>query len=251
MPINNSLVLLVGKSGSGKSASLRNLRDPQGVIYLNCEAGKELPFTFKDKKSQFRVMTVAAPKQVPQVFKEAEKVDKIHTIIVDTMTFLMDMYETQKVLTADDGRKAWGDYAQYWKKLMQQTVASSTKNVIFLAHTMDILNESEGVMETLVKVKGSLMNQGIEAYFCNVIACKKMPLTKLEAYKNDNLVITDEEAIVGFKYVYQTKLTKETVNERIRGPLGMWETSETFIDNDVQLVLDHLNEYYNGTEDQS
>jgi hypothetical protein len=51
--------------------------------------------------------------------------------------------------------------------------------------------------------------------------------------------------MLGFKYVYQTKLTKETVNERIRGSLGMWETKETYIDNDIQLVVDRLHDYYN------
>lgn len=235
----NQLVLIVGKSASGKSASLRNIKNHKGVMYLGCESGKKLPFPNK-----FRSLTVTAPTQVYKAFKEAETMPDVHTIIVDTMTFLMDMYETQKVIPAADGRKAWGDYAQFWKKLMQKYVAASTKNVIFTAHTMDVLNESDGVMETLVKIKGSLMNQGIEAYFCNVVACKKMPLTKLEAYKNEHLIITPEEKICGFKYVYQTKLTKETVNERIRGPLGMWDTNETYIDNDAQFLLDQLHSYY-------
>ena len=59
------------------------------------------------------------------------------------------------------------------------------------------------------------------------------------------LEITPEEEALGFKYVFQTKLTKETVNERLRGPLGMWSTEETFIDNDMQKVFDHLYNYYN------
>ena len=57
---------------------------------------------------------------------------------------------------------------------MQHHVASSSKNIIITAHTLDILNESDMVMETMVKVKGSLMNQGIESYFCNVISSKKV-----------------------------------------------------------------------------
>ena len=44
---------------------------------------------------------------------------------------------------------------------MQQYVASSTKKVIFIAHTSDTMNESEMVMETKVPVKGSLKNNGI------------------------------------------------------------------------------------------
>jgi len=237
--INNNLVLIVGKAASGKSAGLRNLRDPRGVIFMNCESGKELPFN-----SKFRELVVTDPYQVHSAFEQSEEHENIHTMVIDTLTFLMDMFESTKVLTSPNTMKAWGDYAQFFRKLMQVHVANSTKNVVMMAHTMDVLNEGEGVMETLVKVKGSLMNQGIEAFFCNVIAAKKMSLNKLEKYHNKYLNITDEEAALGFKYVFQTKLTKETVNERIRGPLGLWSTNETFIDNDVQLVLDKLQEYY-------
>ena len=129
---------------------------------------------------------------------------------------------------------------------MSEEVAASTKNVIFLAHTSDIMNEGEMIRETVVKVKGSLMNQGIESFFSNVISTKKIPINKLQEYagKTELLTITPEEEAVGFKYVFQTKLTKQTVNERIRAPLGMWKTEETFIDNDLQLVIDRLHEYY-------
>ena len=140
--------------------------------------------------------------------------------------------------------KAWGDFAQYFKTLMQQHVAKSTKNVIFIAHTSDTMNESEMIMETKVPVKGSLKNNGIESYFTIVLASKKVTLKTLKDYKSDLLTITPEEEALGYKYVFQTKLTKETVNERLRGPLGLWDTKETYIDNNVQLVMNRLHEYY-------
>ena len=39
IPVNDNLVLLCGKSATGKSASLMELANPEGVMYLNCEAG--------------------------------------------------------------------------------------------------------------------------------------------------------------------------------------------------------------------
>jgi len=93
-------------------------------------------------------------------------------------------------------------------------------------------------------VKGSLKNNGIESYFSLVIASKKVPLKKLGGYGSDLLTITDEEKALGFKYVYQTKINKDSMNERLRGPLGLFDTKETFIDNNMQLVLDRLREYY-------
>ena len=127
---------------------------------------------------------------------------------------------------------------------MQDYVAKSTKNVVFIAHTLDNLNESEMVMETKVPVKGALKNNGIESYFSCVVAAKKVKLKELTEYQNDLLEVTPDEEGLGFKYVYQTRLTKETVNERLRGPLGLWDKKETYIDNDIQKVFDRLREYY-------
>lgn len=36
---NDNLVLICGEPSTGKSASLRNLHNPEGVVYLNCESG--------------------------------------------------------------------------------------------------------------------------------------------------------------------------------------------------------------------
>ena len=238
---NNHLVLVSGKSSSGKSASLLNMDKPEGVMYLNCENGKKLPF-----KSKFKEYTVVDPTQVYEAFAEAEKMKDIHTIVIDSLTYLMDMYESTKVLNSTNTMQAWGQYAQYMKILMSQVVAKSTKNVVFLAHTSDILNEAEMVNETMVKVKGSLMNQGIESFFTCVISTKKMTLTKLEdkVAKSPLFKATPDDKDNGFKYVFQTRLTKETVNERIRSPMGMWPMNETYIDNNLQNVINRLHEYY-------
>ena len=236
---NDHLVLLGGKSATGKSASLMGLANPEGVMYLNCESGKRLPF-----KSKFKEFVITDPLQVFEAFDHAETMPEIHTIVIDSTTYLMDMYESLYVLNSANGMKAWGDYAQFFKTLMQNYVAKSTKAVICIAHTADTLNESEMLMETKVPVKGSLKNNGIESYFSIVLASKKVNLKALKDYVSADLVITPEEEALGFKYVFQTKLTKDTVNERLRGPLGLYETKETFIDNNMQLVLNKLAEYY-------
>lgn len=238
-PVNDHLVLLVGKSATGKSASLMNLRDPEGVMYLNCESGKRLPF-----KSKFRQFTIVDPHQIYEAFDAAETMPNVHTIVIDSLTYLMDMYESLFVINSTNTMAAWGNFAQYFKVLMQTYVARSTKKVIFTAHVKDQLNESDMVLETAVPIKGSVKNNGVESYFSCVIASKKVPLKALEGYKSPLLVITPEEQALGFKYVFQTKITKETVNERLRGPLGLFSTSESYMDNDMQKVLDRLHEYY-------
>ena len=237
--VNDNLVLVVGKSAAGKSASLMGLENPEGVMYLNCEAGKKLPF-----RAKFKQYTITDPMQVFEALDAAEGMADIHTIVIDTMTYLMEMYESQYVLKSANTMQAWGHYQQYFKGLMQQKVANSSKNVIFLAHTADSYNESELVTETKVPVKGALKNNGVESYFSLVIAAKKVSLKTLKDFKNDLLIITPEDEALGYKHVFQTRLTKETVSERLRGPMGMWDQQETYIDNNMQLVLNRLHEFY-------
>lgn len=236
--MNEHLALICGKSGSGKSASLRNLRDPESVLYLNCEAGKRLPFPAK-----FVQKTVTNPHQVTKAFEWAEEQDHIKVIIVDTLTFWLDMYISQYVKTATDGRAAWGNFAEFFKSAMQVHVAKSTKKVIFLAHTLDVYNETAMVMETAVPVSGSLKNQGIEAYFSLVLMCRKVKVEDL-VEGSPCLNISEREKALGFKHVYQTEVTKDTLNTRIRGPMLMWADNETFIDNDIQMVIDRMDSYY-------
>jgi len=68
----------------------------------------------------------------------------------------------------------------------------------------------------------------------------------LEGYNSPLLTYTEEEKELGLKYVFQTRITKETVNERMRGALDppLWTKAETFIDNNAQFVMDRLHEYY-------
>jgi hypothetical protein len=238
--VNDNLVLICGASASGKSASLRNIPNPKGVIYLNCEASKKLPFA-----SKFKELRITDPLVVFQAFTQAEAMPDVHTIIVDSLTFLMEMFESKYVLKAKDTMSGWSNYQQFFKELMQEYVAASTKNVIFTAHVHSILNEQEMITETKVPVKGALKNNGLEAYFSTVISARTISIDQLDKYKNSLLTISPEEEALGFKYVYQTKITKETVNYRIRSSMGMWSTDETFIDNDANLLLERLQQYYN------
>lgn len=240
--LNTQLVLISGMSATGKSASLRNLRNQEKWFYLGVEAGKPLPC-----KNSFKDLKIEDPYQVFEAFDYGiEHPDECDGIIIDSLTFLMDMFESQYVLTSSNTLKSWSDYAQFFKKLMQDKVLKFSKPTVILAHTQDFADDRTLETKTYVPIKGALKAQGIEAFFTTVVSTKKMSLKDLEPYKNDMLHITEDEELLGFKYVYQTRLTKQTIGERIRSPMGMFSKEETFIDNDAQVLLDHLKDYYNN-----
>ena len=244
--MNDNLVLISGPSGTGKSFCLKDLKDPEGVLYLNTESNKKLPFPAK-----FQQFNITDPYQITEAFAAAELpyepggafTAPVHTIVVDTLTFGFDQFESLYIASVKDGREGWQAFAQWFKTLMQQEVANSTKNVIFLAHTLAMDNE-ENILEIKVPVKGSLKNNGIESYFSTVISTKKMAVKKAAAYKSELLTITEDDEDRGVKYCFQTSIDKNSVNERMRGPLGLFTRDERIIDNNLQLVLDRLHEYY-------
>jgi len=241
---NDDIFLITGKSRTGKSSSLQHIENPKGVMYLNCDSsGKKLPFK-QNKDERFRDLIVTDPSQVYTAFEEAEEMKDIHTIVIDTLTYLMEMYESIYVIDSPNGMEAWSNFAQYFKKLINQYAAASSKNIIFLAHTFDQHNEIEMLIETSVPIKGSLKKNGIESYFSSVISTKKKSLKDLEPYESDFLTINEEEKLLGYKHVFQTRVTKDSINERISSPIGMWPIAETFINNDVQIVLNRLKEFY-------
>ncbi len=241
--VNDQLVLVVGYSGTGKSASLRNLRNQERWLYLNTEAGKRLPFKSNFMNKGFRI---TEPYQVFEAFDHATNniSADVDGLVIDSLTFLMDMFESQYVLNATNTMKAWSDYQQFFKQLMQEKVTLFCKPTIIIAHVKDDLDEKAMEMKVSVPVKGALKNNGVEAYFSTVVAAKKMQLTELEKYQNDLLTITDEDQLLGYKHVFQTRPTKQTTGERIRSPMGMFTRDQTYIDNDAQLLLDHLTDFY-------
>lgn len=237
--INDQLVLISGESSTGKTASLMTLPNHERVMYLNCEAGKRPPF-----RNRFQSYTITDPMEILEAFDVAKGNPDIDTIVIDTLTFLMDMFESIYVAPSTNTMQAWGQYFQYFKALMQDKVASSDKAVIFLAHTRSEHDEKAMDMKTQVPIKGALKNNGVEAYFSTVVSTKKVTLKDLEGYESELLNITEQDRLLGYKHVFQTQLTKSTIGERIRSPMGMFTRAQTYMDNDCGLLLKHLGEYY-------
>ena len=84
-------------------------------------------------------------------------------IIVDSLTFLMDMFESQYIVGSANTMKAWGDYNQFFKTLLQDRVIRFGKPVIFIAHVKDEYDEKNMETKTSVPVKGALKGNGVEA----------------------------------------------------------------------------------------
>lgn len=237
------LILIGGEPGAGKSYSLKTLKNPERVLYINTECNKDLPFrgneSYKAKCSHVDHLVDA--------IRQAEDMPDVDTIIIDTLTSAFDIAETHFIHRAENAQSGWGRFQEYFKTLFLEQVANSTKTIIFLAHiAKKTLDTNTGEYGARVPVKGGLKDKGIEAYFTTVLHCKKVPLTECEPYLEDNnlLNLTPRETRLQYKHVFQTDLSADSVADRIRTPDGMFSDQEFYIDNNLQYVIDRLEAYY-------
>ncbi|MCH9665532.1 MAG: ATP-binding protein [Gammaproteobacteria bacterium] len=260
-PIANKHVLLVtGESSVGKSMSLHGLKNPKGVLYLNCEIGKPLPFT-----SEFMEIHIQDPDQVKEIFSDLlinkdGKSDRYHTVVIDSLSLLMNLWSMLKIQRApagSDTRALWGQYKIFFEGLMYDYVSKCKQNVIFLCHLERVTHEDPNIPDRLAAaVQGALgKKEGVEAYFQTIIGVKQLPLDQvliknvdpsksrtLRDFKNPMLKITEREEMTGLKSVFQTMaIYNASALERIRSPKDVFTLDETFTDNNIQYIIDKLN----------
>lgn len=240
MAQNKNVIMIMGKPNTGKSTSLRNM-DQESMIYLNADL-KELPFADRFMSS----VEIADANDVLGFIQDIEAEDGVTGAVLDTVTFLMQMFERQYVAPfagTKTGQSAWGDYGNFYRNFIHAIKAGS-KSYVIMAHEDESLNEQSAMMESRVPVKGAVGKVGVEADFTTILRSMQIPVKKLEGFENDLLHITDEEREDGVKYVFQTRITKESAGAKMRSAMGLWSRNELYIDNDVKQVFDRLNKFY-------
>lgn len=240
MAQNKNVIMIMGKPNTGKSTSLRNM-DQESMIYLNADL-KELPFADRFMSS----VEIADANDVLGFIQDIEAEEGVTGAVLDTVTFLMQMFERQYVAPfagTKTGQSAWGDYGNFYRNFIHAIKAGS-KSYVIMAHEDESLNEQSAMMESRVPVKGAVGKVGVEADFTTILRSMQIPVKKLEGFENDLLHITDEEREDGVKYVFQTRITKESAGAKMRSAMGLWARNELYIDNDVKQVFDRLNKFY-------
>lgn len=205
-------VLIMGESGSGKSASLRNFTKTEiGVMNV---AGKPLPFRTEIKP--YNINKVAREKGVSRyaLIQSALKASKTNAIVIDDSQYLLafDSFDRAK----DVGYGKFTDMAVNFEKLIEFCVNDTPddKIVYFLHHC-----ETTEFGKTKAKTIGKMLDNQltIEGLFSIVLICE----TDGQTHK----FITQSDGMTTAK-----------------SPMEMFELE---IDNDLKFVDTKIREYYN------
>ena len=210
-------LLLYGKSSTGKSSSLRNL-DMASTAMINIEK-KPLAFKHNDLHSHSKPTSLH---EVKMAIKTAVEDDTVETIVVDSVTMLVDiMAYTELVKMSGDSRGGWLELRD-WVVGLIEYCKKADKTFIFIALEMEVMNEREFVTDNRPKVVGSLKDS-LSSHFTTVLR---------------SVVREVEEDI---EYQFQTNKTKEDFHNATKSPMAMLEKYEP---NDLFAILNKMKEYY-------
>lgn len=205
-------VLILGESGSGKSASMRNFTESD-VRILNV-ASKPFPFRNVNKLKK-------ADKATYSMIKGAVSSGKSLSYVVDDAQYLMAFESFEKA--NETGYSKFTNMAKNYEEMLRYIQEETTPDTI--VYIMQHIETDENG-KVKAKTLGKMLDQQltIEGLFTIVLLCK--------ADRNKHYFVTQSDG-----------------TNPCKSPMGMFDEIE--IDNDLKLVDDAIREYYGLKEQPS
>lgn len=200
-----NIVLVIGDSGTGKSASLRNFK-PDEVLVINC-AGKPLPF-----KNHFQQITPTFEKLTKDVQKALATTEK-KVVVVDDAQYIMSFQYMRRI--KENGWDKWNDIQGDFFNIIQDAKKLPNDVVVyFLSHL-----QRDDAGHEKVKTMGKMLDEKItiEGLFTIVL----------------------KTAVTDGNYYF---LTQNSGLDTVKSPIGMFDTYA--IDNDLKYVDTKIRNYY-------
>lgn len=200
-------VLIMGESGSGKSASLRNFA-PNEISVFNVTS-KPLPF--KQGKTKIPKIDNATYADIANALANPNK----RAYVIDDAGYLLSFEMFKRA--NETGYSKFTDMAKNFFDMLD-FINTKLPNDIIVYITMHTEDDSE-MHRVKVKTIGKMLDQNlkIEGLFSIVLRA----------------VQTED----GYKFV-----TRDDMVSTAKSPIGMWE--EDMIDNDLKAVDATIREYY-------
>jgi hypothetical protein len=197
--------LILGNSGTGKSASLRNFKNDE-IAVINC-AGKPLPF-----QNDFEIHTPNYETLTSDIYEALDETDK-KIIIIDDAQYIMSFQYMRRI--HENGWDKWNDIQGDFFKIIQICdYLPKDTTVYFLSH---LTKDDDG--NEKIKTMGKMLDEKItiEGLFTTVL----------------------KTSVQDGKYYF---LTQNSGKDTVKSPIGMFDTYA--INNDLKYVDARIRNYY-------
>jgi hypothetical protein len=224
--MSSKLVGIVGATGTGKSTSIKHL-DPKETYIINV-AKKELPFKGSEKlynveNKNYKEADDA--NEISRLLKTlSEKAPHIKNIILEDSNYVMGFTMLDKAM--EKGYEKFSVMARDTVTMIKTARQLRDDMTVFYFSHPDTIEDGGDIIGYKMKTSGKLIDNQInlEGLFTVVL------YTNVEESKDGNI-----------QYGFLTNRFKKIP---AKSPDGMF--NELKIPNDLQLVVNTLNEYYNA-----
>lgn len=219
-------ILLVGKTGTGKTTSIRTL-DPKETVILRV-INRTLPFKFegiygREQKNMFSTPTY---EEVLKALAWCDKQPNVKNIVITDGTYIIRQEYFK--LANQKGYDKYTGFAVHMQQILKaiQDLRSDIK--VFMEYHVDSVVNENGVIEYKPSTVGKLLDNQYNI------------LENVDIVLFTNLKYEDNEVHYGF--ITNRMLDRNGAEIPAKSPMGMFD--ELFIPNDLAFVAQKIDEYY-------
>lgn len=219
------LVFVLGRSGRGKSTSLRTL-NPEETLIINADQNglpfKQFALNYNEQKGNY--IETSNINTVVSKLKEAHNNSKIKVIVIDTLSRIMTDYVQDEKFRKSKGFDKWDELASDVYNIIN-IINDKLRNdivVYVLAHT-EVRSGESGFPEEKLVVQGKKLERYTLESFSKVVLYAE--IIKNHGQKNS--------------YMFRTVSSGE---DSCKSPIDMFD--KDYINNNLAEVDKSIREYY-------
>lgn len=218
------LIFVIGRSGTGKSTSLRNL-NPDETIIINSDQ-KVLPFkkfklNYNEAKGNY--LQTADPIAITEKLKVAHKNPNIKTVIIDTISRVGTDYIMSNSFRAEKGFEKWSRMSASIYDIVNIINDKLRDDIIvYLFAHPEVTYDEGGFSTEKLLMPGKQLNNFVLESFSSVVLYTEV--VKTPGKPNE--------------YYFRTECNNDTA----KTPIGLFE--ERLIPNDVVEVNKAIEDYF-------
>ena len=223
---NNCIIL--GRSGTGKSTSIKNLNPKETVIFNVLK--KRLPFKGSNNSYNIENKNMFIIDEYTQLIQYLDSINNkaphVKNIIIDDMIYIMRKEYFRRAKEA--GYQKYTELAQHFQQIIQTCEnLRDDINVFFILHSEDVVSDN-----SITGYKVSTIGKLLDSQYNPV---EVVPIVLYSDIKYDD----KGNATYGF---YTHRTMNGTIEIPAKSPADMF--TDNFIPNDLALVVKAMNEYY-------
>lgn len=225
-----NIAIILGKSGTGKSTSIKTL-DPKETVIINV-LGKRLPFKGSNKIYNTENKNLFHIEEFNDIQTYINNISKsasyVKNIIIDDANYILRKEYFKRAKETGYGK--YTELAMHFQSIIQTCEQARTDlNIFFMMHSEDITSDN-----AITGYKVSTIGKLLDSQYNPV---EVVPMVLYSDVKYDE----KGNATYGF---YTHRIKEGTVEIPAKSPNEMFE--EDFIPNDLGKVVQMMNDYYNG-----